>query len=500
MNEYILQMKNITKVFAGVRALDNVSFNLRRNEIHALVGENGAGKSTLMKILLGLYKADIGKIIFNMKEVAFRSPDHALNSGISMIHQEISMVQEMSVAENIWLGRERLFSVLGIINHKKRYMETKKILERLHLDVDPNTRVSGLSVAMMQMLELARAVSYDADIIIMDEPTSALTAKEIELLFSVVRDLALRGVAVIFISHKLEEIFAICDRVTVLRNGRFIKELPCHSTEKNSLVRLIVGRELTKLFYKTEHSIGDNALEVREISSAGVFRNISFKVRHREIVGFYGLMGAGRTEIMNAVFGLEPFTSGEIYLDGKLVSINSPMDAMSHGMAMVTEDRLRMGMIFSMSVMENTTLANFRRVCMKYIPVYRKKSEIKMFTRIAGALSVKYTSPSSLVGQLSGGNQQKVLVSRWLLTNPGILIMDEPTRGIDVGAKAEIYRLIDKLADEGMAVILVSSELPEVISMSDRIYVIRNGEIVYECTHKEADQVSIVARAFGGIK
>lgn len=496
-NEVVLEMKGISKVFAGVEALKNVHFLLQRGEIHALVGENGAGKSTLMKILIGIHKPEKGTVFFKGKEVQFKDTAEALANGISMIHQEISLVQQMDVAENIWLGREKQFMRTGLLNVKKRFAETEKLLKKLGIEgINPRTMVKDLSVAQMQLVELARAVSYNSDIIIMDEPTSALTKREIEVLYSIVRSLSRNGVSIIFISHKLDEIFEICSKVTVLRDGAYIDTLNCDHMDEHELMNMIAGRELSDMFTRTEKEKGDVRLEVKNLTSAGKFTDINFQVRAGEILGFYGLMGAGRTEIMRAIFGLDDYAWGEIMIDGKKVEIRNPSQAVENNIGMLTEDRLRLGVIYTMSIMGNATLATFRKLCNR-LGMFTARREKEKFLSKSGSLRIKYASENNLIGSLSGGNQQKVLLERWMLTDPRILIVDEPTRGIDVGAKQEIYELIDEMAKQGMAVVLVSSELPEVLAMSDRIIVVRGGRQVYECSHDEADQITLVSHAFG---
>lgn len=497
MSETILKMKGICKRFAGVYALKNVDFELKKGEVRALIGENGAGKSTLMKILLGVHQPDEGTIEYNGVAVNFRSPKDALNAGISMIHQEISLIPTIDVAENIWMGREDKFRQCGLfINVKKRYKATADLLERLGIRVNPRSKVGTLSVAQMQLIELARAVSYDSRIIIMDEPTSALTNEEIELLYRVVRDLVKRGVTIIFISHKIEEIYAICESVTVLRDGQYIGT---HKLDENltkeKLISMIVGRDLSGGYQKIPVKIGDTVLKVENLSSGNIFQNVSFEVRAGEIVGFSGLLGAGRSEIARAIFGIDKHTSGKIYVNGREVNIKSPHDAIREGLGMVTEDRLRLGSIYAMSVKHNLTLANlFRMVWGVFI---NGRLENREFREYSSNLSIKYAKPSDLISSLSGGNQQKVIVGRWLMTRPKVLILDEPTRGIDVGAKYEIYKLINDLAAQGLAILFISSEMPEILSLCDRTFVVRHGRLVAECSRDEMTQEVLARHAFG---
>jgi len=496
MDKLILSMDDISKVFAGVQALNGVHFDLKQGEVHALIGENGAGKSTLMKILLGMYQPDKGTINYEGKVVRFKNPAEALKSGISMIHQEISLVPGMSVAENIWLGREKRFKQAGLINNKVRYEATKNLLDTLKLDIDPRVMVKDLSIASMQLVEIARAVSYESKIIIMDEPTSALTNKEIELLYDIIQSLAAKDTAIIFISHKLEEVFKVCHRVTVLRDGGYIGSDNIEETDMNKLITMIVGRKESKAFEKIDHELGEIALEVRNISRKGVFENINFYVRKGEVLGFAGLMGAGRTEIMQAIFGTIRLHSGEVLYQGKPVNIKTPNDAVKTGMGMVTEDRLRTGSIYTLSVMQNGTLVSLKKIANKF-KFFSKAKESNFFVKEAEKFNVKYASYDDKIGQLSGGNQQKVIFARWLSDEPKVLILDEPTRGIDVGSKAEIYRLINNLAASGLAILLISSEMPELLALSDRIMVVREGHIVFETTGKNATQEELISHAFG---
>lgn len=496
MQETILEMRDIVKVFAGVHALNGVQLEIKKGEVHALIGENGAGKSTLMKILLGIYKPDAGEIYFKGKKTEFANPSDALKNGISMIHQEICLVPEMDVAENIWLGREHLFMKAGMLNKKKRYGETRKFLDELGIHIDPAACIKDLSVASAQLVELARAVSYHSDIIIMDEPTSAFTTTEVGILYSIVRKLAAQGTAIIFISHKLEEIYDICTRVTVLRDGTYVASKDVTELTMEKLIPMIVGRKQEKSFEKENYTRDKVILEVKNFNNAGVFSDINFQLHEGEVLGFSGLMGAGRTEIMESLFGIRKFTSGQVFLDGREIHINSPKDAVKFGFGMVTEDRLNSGAIYSLSVLQNTTIVEMAKIANR-LGIYSHKKEKVFFDEAAKAFEVKYSSADEGIGQLSGGNQQKVIFARWLATKPRILILDEPTRGIDVGSKGEIYKLIAKLAEQGIAILFISSELPELLALSDKIHVIRDGRMVYTCGHEEATQETLIAHAFG---
>lgn len=495
-NNVILEMKGITKLFPGVKALNNVNLTLHRGEVHALIGENGAGKSTLMKILLGSYQRDGGEIIYKGEPVRFKAPKEALDSGIAMIHQEISLVPLMDISENIWLGREKEFQKFGLLSPRKRLERTKQLLEELEIEMNPKRKVGTLSIAQMQMVEIARATSYNADVIIMDEPTSALTDTEVQKLYHIIRKLSAQGVAIIFISHKLEEIFEVCDYVTVLRDGNYIATKKSSEITKAQLVSMIVGREITDMFPKKIVPIGDTVLKVEGLTRTGVFEDVSFELKRGEILGFCGLMGAGRTEIMRGLFGIDPVDRGSVTIEGKQVHIHSPMEAIQHGLGMVTEDRLRAGAMHNQSIRNNTTLAYFREIC-NWIGFFDRKRENADFLRVAEQMQVKYASPTHPISSLSGGNQQKVIIARWLLTNPKILILDEPTRGIDVGSKSEIHRIMGDLVERGVSILLVSSEMPELLGVSDRILVVRHGRIVHECQAGQADQEMLISYAFG---
>lgn len=495
MEDYILEMKNIVRTFPGVRALNGVDFRARRGSVHALMGENGAGKSTLMKCLVGINPPDSGEIRLKGEKVTISNPHDALKLGIAMIYQELNPVIERSVMENIWLGREPMLRGCSfLVDHRAMYEQTRLLLEELEIDIDPKIKVKELSVAKMQMIEIAKAISYNADIVIMDEPTSSLTPNEVEHLFSMIRKLKDRNVAIIYITHKMEEIFTIADEVTVLRDGNHITTKPIAEMTIDSLITAMVGRRLTEMFPKMESQIGDVKLAVRHLEVPGLLHDISFDLRKGEILGVAGLVGAGRTELMETLFGLRRRSSGEIFIDGKKVDIRMPSDAIKAGIGFLTEDRRLNGIIPVLSVKTNIIVANLRNYLRHGFFLNLKKIR-QDCEEYKDRLKIRTPSLDALIQNLSGGNQQKVLVARWLLTNPDILILDEPTRGIDVGAKAEIHTIITKLACEGKSIIMVSSEMPEILGMSDRIMVMSRGQITAILDRKEADQETIMRYA-----
>ena len=492
--EYILVMENISKAFPSVQALDNVQLAVKKGTVHALMGENGAGKSTLMRVLIGLHPPDSGKIIFKGQEVAIPDTKTALDMGISMIHQELSPVPDMTVAENIYLGREPL-GKFGLINKRKMISDTRKLLKQLDITLDATKKMRELSIANTQMVEIAKAISYDSSLIIMDEPTSAITEREVASLFKMIHSLKEKGVSIIFITHKLDEVFKIADEITVFRDGKYVGTVPAAETSKNTLISMMVGRELTNIFPKEEAEIGDVILEVRNLSRKGKVNNVSFVLRQGEILGLAGLMGAGRTEIIEGIFGIEKIDSGEIIINGCKAKIRKPEDAKRYGMALLTEDRRRTGILSVLPVRDNMVVANLGRF-RKWGFLQPRLNE-ETCNQEKAKLDIKTPSMDQLIKLLSGGNQQKVLVSRWLLTSPSILILDEPTRGIDVGAKAEIHRLMSKLAQEGKAIIMISSELPEILGMSDRVLVMHEGDLTGEFSRAEASQENIMLAATG---
>ncbi|MBC8535983.1 sugar ABC transporter ATP-binding protein [Feifania hominis] len=496
MQQTILELREISKRFPGVQALNHAGLEIRKGEIHAVLGENGAGKSTLMKVILGMYQPDEGEIRWRGERTSFKNPHAALSRGICMIHQEISLVPSTTVAENIWIGREKDFTDFGVLNRRRMVKKARELLDRLEIHIDPRMRVQNLSVANMQLVEIARAISYEADLIIMDEPTSALTESEIQLLFKIMRTLTGQGVAIIFISHKLDEVLAVADRITVMRDGQYITTVEASSTTENDLIRWIAGRELKDLYPKEEAEIGPTVLEVRHLSRRGVFDDVSFEVHQGEILGFSGLMGAGRTEIMRALFGIDRCDSGEVLLHGKELRIRSPKQAIESGIGMLTEDRLRMGILRTLPVRANISMAYLDKLT-NAVGFVNHRREARDCEQMVQRLNIKLASLKQIITSLSGGNQQKAIIGRWLLVDPKVLILDEPTRGIDVGSKSEIHRQISLLAQQGMAIIMISSELPEVMGMSDRILVVRGGKIVGEHLRGQFDQETIMKEAFG---
>ncbi len=469
MSEYILEMLDIVKEFPGVRALKGVQLKVRPGTVHTLMGENGAGKSTLMKCLIGIHPPTSGKILFRGQEIRYKTTLEAMNSGISMIHQELSPVPERSVCDNVWLGREPRKGL--IVDHKKMRQDCIELFNKLGLDLDPDAKMGDLTVAKMQMVEIAKAVSYDSQIVIMDEPTSSLTDAEVEQLFKIIADLKAKNVAIIYISHKMDEIFRISDDITIYRDGEYIATDRAENLNVDKVITLMVGREVTQMFPKVDCPIGETILKVENLSAGRAVKSVSFELHRGEILGMAGLVGAGRTETAEAIFGMRHITGGKIYKDGKELHIKSPEDAIANKIGLLTEDRRGNGIVGLLSIRENTVLANLKAYG---FPLNHKQMRTDTEEYIQ-KLNTKTPSQETPIQNLSGGNQQKVLVGRWLLTNPDILIVDEPTRGIDVGAKAEIHSLITKLAGEGKAIIMISSELPEVMGMSDRIVVMHEG-------------------------
>jgi len=473
--EYILEATNIVKEFPGVHALKGVDLKVKNGEILGLVGENGAGKSTLMKCILGIHPVTSGEIKFDGTQLKKFSTSDALNMGISMIQQELSPIEHRPIMENIWIGREPK-NKLGLVDHQKMYEKTKELLSRIGMDDDPKMLVRDLTVAKQQMVEIGKAISYDAKLIIMDEPTSALSGNEIAELFSIMRKLKEEGKSIIYISHKLDEIYEITDRVVILRDGEFIGSEEIDKITIDKMIEMMVGREVNELFPKIKCEICDVKLKVERLSSGKEFQDISFDVREGEILGVAGLVGSGRTALIETIFGMRKSTAGKVFIDGQEVKIKSPADAIANGMAFLTEDRRLNGIFPMLSVKLNIIVANMNNLVNKTGLLSNKLIGMKTLEYIK-AIQIKTPSPEQLVMNLSGGNQQKVLVGRWLMTSPEILFLDEPTRGIDVGTKAEIHRLITELAGQGKSIVMVSSELPEILGMSDRVVVLCQGRL-----------------------
>lgn len=492
MQEKIVQIEHVSKTFPGVKALNDVSFDLYAGEVLALLGENGAGKSTLMKILSGVYSNDEGTIQVFGEVVEEMNPKKAQELGIAIIHQELNMCSHLSVTENIFLGREK--TKTGLLSDKEMNAEAKRILERLHIDIKPDDIVGDLSVSKQQMVEIAKALSTNAKILIMDEPTSALTSKEIDELFTIIRQLKKDGCGIVYISHRLEELQHIVDRVTILRDGQFITSMNFADTTLPEIISHMVGREIKEKFPRVECKKGRKILEVKKLNAGKLVRDINFELYEGEIVGIAGLMGAGRTETTRAIFGVDPKESGEIILDGETVSIKCPKDAIQHGIVLAPEDRKKDGLCTKLSIRENIALPNLDILCSK-AGVVSKKKESEMVKKAEKDLQIKMSSGEISAGSLSGGNQQKIVVGKWLARNSRVVIFDEPTRGIDVAAKVEIYHLMNSLKQQGVGVLFVSSEMPEVLGISDRILVMCDGKITGELDTKDATQDLILEYA-----
>ena len=492
MSEYVLELKNISKRFGGVEVLHGVSFGLRPGEVHALLGENGAGKSTLIKVITGIHQPDEGEIYLNDKHVHLSDPLQARLAGIAAIYQELSLCPDLNVAENIFLGRQPT-TVGGRIDWRKLYSEADRLLTSLGVHLDLKAKARNLSIAQMQSVEIARAFSLNAHILIMDEPTSSLTLNEVAELFELVRRLRSEGTAIIFISHRLEELFEVADRVTVLRDGSYVDTRQVKDVSRDELVRLMVGRTISNLFPKQVVKPGEIALKVDHLSCAGIFEDISFELRKGEILGMAGLVGAGRTDVARSIFGVVPPTRGTIQVDGQLVKITSPQQAIDLGLAYVPEDRQLHGLIPAMSITSNITLPILKEYATR--GWLQDKVERAAAFNAARQMEVRANSISQIARTLSGGNQQKVVLAKWLSTKPRILILDEPTRGIDVGTKAAVHALMSNLAAEGIAILMISSELPEVLGMSDRILVMHEGHMTGQFTRAEATQEKIINAA-----
>lgn len=503
-SDYILEMKNITKEFPGVKALDNVTFSVKKGEIHALCGENGAGKSTLMKVLSGVYQYGTydGQIKINGVEKKFESIKESQEAGIAIIYQELALVPELSVAENIFLSHELMRK--KIINWDKIYAESQKWLEYIGLDIDPQEQVKNLTVGKQQLIEIAKSLTRNTELLILDEPTAALTESDVELLKGILRDLKDKGVTCIYISHKLNEVLDLADNVTILRDGQSITTLPREGLTENEIVTNMVGRELSEMFPYEPREIGEKVLELKDYSvwnpnaHRPIIDKANLTLKKGEILGLSGLIGAGRSELFMSLFGVKvgKNKSGQVIINGDEVSIDSPADAIKNGIGYVSEDRKRYGLVLGMDIIKNTSLVTINNFTKKKI--INSEEELHNVEQVSKKMKLKASNLESIVGTLSGGNQQKVVLSKWLLGNPQILILDEPTRGIDVGAKYEIYKIINELAESGVSIVIISSELPEVLGISDRILVMSEGKVTGEFSREEATEEKIMALATGG--
>ena len=499
MSEFLLEMRGVCKSFPGVKALDHAQLRLRPGTVHALMGENGAGKSTLMKCMFGIYKMDEGEILFHGEKVTIHDPMEALKMGIAMVHQELQPIPARTIGENIFLGRYPIKKVLGLIptvDHKKMYEDTAALLKRVRMDFDPKAQLSSLSVSQMQSVEIAKAVSANCKVLILDEPTSSLTQNEVEALFRIVDDLKAEGVAIVYISHKMDEILRISDEVTIMRDGQYIGTWEAKELTTDMIISRMVGRELTNLYPKRENVPGEVVFSVENFTSINPksFRNVSFELRKGEILGVGGLVGAQRTELMEGIFGTRSHTTGKITFHGKELKINRPKDAIDQGVAMLTEDRRQSGIMGVLSVADNISIASLKKYVDGGIMLNSKKIEQLVQDNVQ-KMNIKTPSSKTLIQSLSGGNQQKVLIGRWLANDPEVLILDEPTRGIDVGAKYEIYCIIAELAKQGKSIIMISSEMGELIGMSDRIMVMCDGKVTGFIDSQDATQESVMSLA-----
>jgi ABC-type sugar transport system ATPase subunit len=487
--DYILSLENLSKSFPGVKALDDVSFKIERGAIHALVGENGAGKSTLIKILAGIYHADKGKMILNGKQTAFRTPHDSHVAGIGVVHQEIKLAEPLSVTENLFIGN--LIYKRGLVDWAEMRARAKKIIADLGIDIDVNAPVESLSVAKKQIVEICKAINLDVRLLIMDEPSATLSDRELEIMFDIVRKLKSEGITVIYISHRLDEVFKLADKVTVLRDGKHIETLPIEQVTRDKLITMMVGRELGQEYPKVKAEIGDVILDVKNLCRKGVLNDISFNVKKGEVLGISGLVGSGRTELARAILGIDKIDSGEVWVRGKKANYKSFKEAIKDGLGLIPEDRKLQGLIQIFSVKRNICMVSINKVIKR--GVVRNSLETKYADEYAKKLRVVTPSLDTQVQYLSGGNQQKVVIAKWMLQNSDILFLDEPTRGIDVGAKTEIYRLINGLVEEGKTVVLISSEMPEILGMCDRIIVLHEGTLTGELECEEASQEKIMA-------
>ncbi|ACL71015.1 sugar ABC transporter ATP-binding protein [Halothermothrix orenii] len=495
--DIILEMKDITKRFPGVTALKDVSLKLKKGHVHTILGENGAGKSTLMKVLAGVHTDYEGDIFIKGQKVYFENPKDAQEKGIAIIYQELSLCPNLSVGANIFANREMVKSNF-LLDEKKINEEARKILDQLDARIDPRTMVKDLSVSQQQLVEIAKALSLKAEIIIMDEPTSALSERETEKLFGVIERLKKQGVSMLYISHRMDEIFKVSDEITVLRDGQYIGTVPVEEAEINELIKMMAGRELKDIYPDKDYDVSDETIfKVNKLSKEGLFNDINLDLKKGEIVGIFGLVGSGRTEVAKTIFGIIPKDSGHIEVRGKKVDINNPTDAIDNGLAFITENRKEEGLVLFNSVSKNVTMVTLDKILNKF-KFLDKKREDSVARKAVDSLRIKTPGVSQKVNNLSGGNQQKVVLAKWLEVDPEILILDEPTRGIDVGAKHEIYQIMRKLASKGTGIIMISSELPEIMGMSDRIVVMRDGQFVKEFVTSRTTQEEIMLYATGG--
>ncbi len=491
-----IEMRGINKAFGSNQVLKNAGFLLSDGEVHALMGENGAGKSTLMKILTGVYTRDAGTVIVDGKEVEYHNPQEAEKAGIVFIYQELNVMFDLTVEENLFMGKE-ITKGFGICDKKAMRKKAQEILDKMGVNIPVGATMSELSVGQQQMIEICKALMVDAKVIIMDEPTAALTQSETEALFEVIQSLRQKGVSMVYISHRMEEIFELCDRITVLRDGSYIGTEEIKDVDMNDIVKMMIGREIGERFPARNVKLGKEVLKVDKLTKNGVFHDVSFSVRAGEVLGVSGLMGSGRTEIMQSIFGNMSIDSGKIYIEGKEVQIKNPSQAIKAGIGFITEDRKTEGLMLEKSIEENVSLANLGKVS-RNNTVLSSASEDSLVKKAIEEFHIKCFGPNHECNNLSGGNQQKVVLAKWIYTDPKILILDEPTRGVDIGAKKEIYSVINELAGKGVAVIMVSSELPEVLGMSDRIMVVREGEVRGIVNQDEANQENVMTLATGG--
>lgn len=498
LSEYRLEMHNVVKTFPGVKALDGAQLNLRPGTVHALMGENGAGKSTLMKCMFGIYRMDEGEVIYEGEKVQINGPLDALNRGIAMVHQELQPIPERSIGENIYVGRYPLKKMgpLTVIDHDKMYEDAARVLEEVHLNFDPKAKLGSLSVSQMQLVEIAKAVSADCKVLILDEPTSSLTAAEVEALFTIINELRSKGVSIVYISHKMDEILRISDEVTIMRDGQYIGTWSSKGLTTDFIITKMVGRELSELYPARENVPGEVVFQVEDFTSINPksFRHVSFQLKKGEILGVAGLVGAQRTELMEGLFGLRNHTNGKVTYKGQEIKITQPKDAINNGIAMLTEDRRATGILGVLSIADNVSIASLNQYLIGGFMLDDGKIE-KLVQENVAKLSIKTPSSKTQIQSLSGGNQQKVLISRWLANSPDVFIMDEPTRGIDVGAKYEIYCIIAEMAKQGKSIIMISSEMSELIGMSDRIMVMCDGRVTGFIDGEEANQENIMALA-----